>query len=63
MSLIPHADQQLVKSYMDVLIMELARKFIGNKFSQTSMDLFHYFRKAGKSAVFVNVSPAESQTI
>jgi hypothetical protein len=53
-SLIPHADQQLVKAYMDFLITQLAQTFIGNRLSTFSMELFHIFNDTGKSALFVN---------
>ena len=53
-SLIPHASELLVKSYMDFLIVQLAQAFIGNRFSHFSMDLFHQFRDRQKSAHFIN---------
>ena len=53
-SLLPHADQDLVKAYMDFLIAQLAHTFIGNRLSTFSMELFHLFNDAGKQAMFVN---------
>jgi hypothetical protein len=53
-SRIPHADETLVKSYMDFLIVQLARIFIGNRFSSLSMDLFHQFQDHQKIAFFIN---------
>ena len=53
-SRIPHADEQLVKAYMDFLITQIALTFIGNRLSTFSMELFHIFNDIGKTAMFVN---------
>ena len=53
-SAVPHADELIVKAYMDFLITQLAQTFIGNRLSTFSMELFHTFNEAGKVALFVN---------
>ena len=59
-SLIPHAEEQFVMSYVDFLIIQLAKLFIGNRFSNFSMELFHHFRNGGKFAAFVNELQCQS---
>lgn len=53
-SVIPHAEAFLVKAYMDFLVTQQAYSFIGNRHSTFSMELYHIFRDAGKTARFVN---------
>ncbi len=53
-SSIAHANDLLVKAYMDFLLIQHASAFVGNRLSTFSMELFHLFRDDNKSASFVN---------
>ena len=53
-SKIAHANELLVKAYMDFLMIQRASSFIGNRLSTFSMELFHLFKDENKDAFFVN---------